>query len=59
MENQIKILEGMPAMTVTQWIDLYSSLWKEIKFGSYSGNMLQTTIDNANKIKSVINLKTI
>lgn len=59
MENQIKILEGMPAMTVTQWIDLYSSLWKEIKFGSYSGNMLKTTIDNANKIKSVINFKTI
>lgn len=59
MENQIKILEGMPAMTITQWIDLYSSLWKEIKFGSYSGNMLQTTIDNANKIKSVINFKTI
>lgn len=59
MENQIKILEGMPAMTATQWIDLYSSLWKEIKFGSYSGNMLQTTIDNADKIKSVINFKTI
>ena len=59
MENQIKILDGMPAMTATQWIDLYSSLWKEIKFGSYSGSMLQTTIDNADKIKSVINFKTI
>ena len=59
MENKVKILEGMPAMTEVQWIDLYSFLWKEIKFGSYSGNMLQTTIDNANKIKRVINFKTI
>ena len=59
MENKVKMLDGMPAMTNTQWIDLYSFLWKEIKFCSYSGNMLQTTIDNANKIKRVINLKTI
>jgi|688.fasta_scaffold00323_88 hypothetical protein len=59
MENKVKILDGMPAMTKVQWIDLYSSLWKEIKFGSYSGSMLQTTVDNANKIKRVINFKTI